>query len=493
MNEKKAKTVKAIDIVCTFFIATVLGSVTLLNLFQKNRPTVSESENRNLAEKPVFSASTLASGEYFEKLSLFFSDTFWQREQLVDFSKSMDVLRGVDYKINGKPFIILSGDLNKDDDETVMPVTEKPSTTTESTETDPPETEHNNTSNADSESEPQTNEDIPATTPNTQDKDPQTTKPSETNPPVNEPTESQKPEKDTNYDAEFFSNGMFIYGDAVYMQAGYIPSSIQSFMETAKKFENAFGYNVRVSVLAIPTSSMVFEGTPLDSAIRNQEVIFNTLPSLASPSINVVNTHAKMKEHKDEYMYFKTDHHWTNLGAYYAYTAFAESVGFTPTPLSSFEHIIINKEYHGSYYGYTKDERVKYFSDEIHVYIPTKPHTMQITTADSTRKYDCSIIRNRTTYLAFIGGDNAFTEINVPSNPQDRSILVFKDSFGDAFVPYLCEHYGNIYVVDPRYFKGDLGTTMADKKITDVLFVNSLTMVNSSKWSSMYNGLVPYR
>ena len=153
--------------------------------------------------------------------------------------------------------------------------------------------------------------------------------------------------------------------------------------------------------------------------------------------------------------------------------------------------MILNKDYHGSYYAYTKDERVKSFSDEIHAYIPTKKHTMTITTDQSTRNYDCSIIKNRTSYLAFIGGDNAFTHINVPSNPQERSILVFKDSFGDAFVPYLCGHYGNIYVVDPRYFKGDLGKTMADKKLSDVLFLNSLTMVNSSTWNSMYNGLLP--
>ncbi|MGM9624822.1 MAG: DHHW family protein [Eubacteriales bacterium] len=83
-------------------------------------------------------------------------------------------------------------------------------------------------------------------------------------------------------------------------------------------------------------------------------------------------------------------------------------------------------------------------------------------------------------------GDNPYTVINVPDNPQDRNVLVLKDSFGNALVPYLCEHYGNIFVVDLRYLKENLYDLFKDAGLTDILFVNNVQAANTSAWYRMY-------
>ena len=75
---------------------------------------------------------------------------------------------------------------------------------------------------------------------------------------------------------------------------------------------------------------------------------------------------------------------------------------------------------------------------------------------------------------------------NVPENPQDRNALVLKDSFGNAFVPYLCEHFGNIIVVDTRYTTMNVYEQLKDYGLTDIIFVNNVQAANSYSWSKKY-------
>ena len=200
----------------------------------------------------------------------------------------------------------------------------------------------------------------------------------------------------------------------------------------------------------------------------------------------------KLIEHKDEYVYFRSDHHWTMLGAYYAYCEFAESRGFEPTHLEDFKHSVINEEYRGAMYQFTLDERVRSFVDTLNIYVTQKPHTMTVYYATGGfLKFDtCIPTQISKHYSTLIGGDNPYTVINIPENPQDKSILVFKDSFGNAMIPFLCEHYGNIHVVDPRYAEFTLTEFFADQKFSDILFLNNIQSVNSSSWAKLYLKLI---
>ena len=100
--------------------------------------------------------------------------------------------------------------------------------------------------------------------------------------------------------------------------------------------------------------------------------------------------------------------------------------------------------------------------------------------------YDSCITPYGNNYVSFIAGDNPYTVINVPENPQDKNILVLKDSFGNAFVPYLCEHYGNIIVVDVRYTDMNVYEHLKDYGLTDIVFVNNVQAALSTTWSKMY-------
>ncbi len=292
-------------------------------------------------------------------------------------------------------------------------------------------------------------------------------------------------------DYDFLTSGMFIWGDAAYLTAGYSEYGAESFLQVMQYYRQLFP-ETRVSVMPIPVSSIVVDDPRLITRLTDQADSLARMNALYEGSgVRFVNVADTFLEHRSEYLYLKTDHHWTALGAYYAYTVFAESVGLTPAPLTEFTRKVLRSEYHGSLTTLTQDERLLAFSDVLEAYVPNVPCTMTITRTDgSALTYTSTIVPSHSNYLSFIGGDNPFTIINCPDNPQDLSILVLKDSYGDAFVPYLTLHYGNIIVIDPRYCEADLSEQFADYGLDDILFINNTQSVNTSAWIRLYLALV---
>ncbi len=607
---------KIIDVVCLSLAAALFGSVAVLNIVQKDRPTQSLTEKRELAKMPEFSLDSLCDGSYFSGVAAFVSDTFIGRDKIVALSEKMETLKGVDYSINGSNnFALLSpvdnptdnsseheelsnkltealdslnktnptgsGDSNPDENDgftnTVKDETATPETTPpEPPESNPPETEPATPTEPETEpetkSEPETETESETAKPEESETTPETEpEPTETTPETEAQNEvtgihlsktylkltvgsgsavsatvdtsnnegvmvkwsisdksvasitvnesgginvkgealgtatltcfygdvkqdckvevveiSTAAAQPSDGHADFLASGLFIYGDAVYTQAWYSDSAAEVYSQTVEYYKKLFGDAVNVSVVVAPVSSMVVDNEEVQSKIQNQDEMIQKIGAHMSADINFVNPYAEMYEHKDEYLFFKSDHHWTQRGAYYAYRAFAKSVGYEPTALEDFTYEIRNDNYSGSLYSWTADERVKYFKDTIEAFRPTKSHTMTVTGSNgAVNTYDTSIVNTNQTYVTFIAGDNPYTVINVPDNPQDKNILVLKDSFGNAFVPFLCEHYGNIIVVDVRYANFNIYDQLKDYGLSDIVFVNNAQAV-TSQWAQMY-------
>ncbi|MBQ7922922.1 MAG: hypothetical protein IJ325_10180 [Clostridia bacterium] len=287
--------------------------------------------------------------------------------------------------------------------------------------------------------------------------------------------------------ADFMDNGLFIFGDAVYTGGFYSDKNAKYYAQTAAYYKTLFGENTRMNIVVAPVSAVTIDNPEVKKKITDQQSALDKMAAHCDASVNFVDTYDSIYGHRDEYLYFKSDHHWTGRGAYYAYAAYAESIGLTPTPLDQFDYSVINDDYHGSMYSFTKDDRVLAFRDSVEVFMPRKEMTMTITTKNgTTATYDSCILEYNKNYLAFIGGDNPYTVINVPENPQDFNVLVLKDSFGNAFIPYLCEHYGNIIVVDTRYTDLNVYEHLKDYGLSDIIFMNNIEAANNSAWANMY-------
>ena len=520
---------KVTDIICLCLVAAFFGSLAIANIIQPERPTESLTEKRKLAVMPQFSVNSLVNGSYFKEISLFVSDTFIYRDQLVALSKKMDLLRGFNYSLGGdESFVLLDPTKKHDGDESddisdrlneafdslknnevskeeTKEITEKLTISKKTLKLTVGSGAALSVLSDDADFDPalaewKVSDAAIASVSVKYDGSVDVKGISEGNCTVtcshggasvscDVTVTAMNTSLSTSNDghADFLTDGMFIYGDAVYTQGYYSPTNAETYAKTALYYKNLFGGDTRVSIVIAPVSSMVVDNPEVKAKIPDQKEILDKMSALTDPTVNFVDTYSEMYEHHDEYLFFRTDHHWTQRGAYYAYCAFARSVGFDPTSLEDFDYTLLNDSYSGSMYQYTYDERVKDFSDSIEAFVSKKPHTMTVTSqSGAVNTYDSSVLLGNNTYVAFIAGDNPCTIINVPDNPQDMTALVLKDSFGNAFVPFLCENYGNIIVVDVRYASFNIYEQFKDYDITDIIFVNNIQAANSNAWAKMY-------
>ena len=200
-----------------------------------------------------------------------------------------------------------------------------------------------------------------------------------------------------------------------------------------------------------------------------------------SNNVTKIDICKNMRRHKDEYMYFRTDHHWTALGAYYAYEAFCASKGIDATPLSDYEKLEF-EGFLGTLYDKTKNNNLYKNPDTVFAYVPMGTNSIEV--LDRNGKTNTYSIVNKATdswypkanskYNCFIAGDNPLSTIHNEKKTDGSTIVVVKESFGNAFIPFLVDSYEYIYVVDYRYFDGDLCEFAKEKNADDLLFINNV-------------------
>ena len=185
--------------------------------------------------------------------------------------------------------------------------------------------------------------------------------------------------------------------------------------------------------------------------------------------------------HRDEYLYFQTDHHWTGRGAYYAYEAFCETKGIEPYTLMERE-VVKFEGFQGSLYKYLKLSTS--ITDIVYAYRPvSKSATMKFTDSSGNTIawniiHDVSDYPASLKYSTFAGSDNPYSEFHNPEVTDGSVCIVVKESFGCALMPYLVDHYSTIYEIDYRYWSGSL-TELAERVgATDMIFANNIMRIS---------------
>ncbi len=247
------------------------------------------------------------------------------------------------------------------------------------------------------------------------------------------------------------------------------------------------------SIILVPTTKSDDSGPRYRTILNNQKKLIDDIYTHISDKINKINIFDTLVEHIDENIYFRYDHHWTAMGAYYAYVEFCKSNNITPVRLDKLKKVLINSKWQGSIYNSTKDDRIKYATDEVYCYLPRKKHTMTYMDSNDYGTYhrDSCVLTDLNGYTAFLGGDNPYTVIEMEDNPKDKCILVLKDSYGNALVPFLCEHYGSIVVIDPRFAsEGFVETLKSISNVTDVLICSAVYQVEVGKYVGQMENII---
>lgn len=251
-----------------------------------------------------------------------------------------------------------------------------------------------------------------------------------------------------------------------------------------------------VSSIFVPSAIAFYGPEEFRTGDYSSIQALDTVHQILHPSVNFINVYDALRPHVDEYLYFRTDHHWTGRGAYYAYKEFARLKGLDARPLEAYELKKPEGTFLGSLYNYTnQNPLLTQNPDQGEFFIPenTVTHTRYSGAAMSDP--------TNTLFLAYdFPGDGhyaLYAEGDYPlvvaesSLKNGRSILVIKDSFANAFYPYLVDLYEKVYVIDPRYFSDPLVPFIEEQGINDVVFVNYTFTAGIEQWYAGYDEIVP--
>ena len=242
--------------------------------------------------------------------------------------------------------------------------------------------------------------------------------------------------------------------------------AIKSFSESQSK--------IPVRMMLVPDAANVLNHSlPALAKPEDQTQMFSMVRKDLGDSVEWIDVSTELNKHKTEKIYYKTDHHWTTLGAFYAFQAAAPSLGIEGDLSGKYVSYAVSDSFNGmlaSKSGVNLGEK-----EQIDIYVPTEEDTDLIVDyvdegKRSTSLYDSSKLKEKDQYTVFLGGNSSLLDIRTVSTSTKRLLLV-KDSFANSFIPFLTPYYREIVVVDPRYYSGTINDLMDSYRISEVLFL----------------------
>ena len=163
--------------------------------------------------------------------------------------------------------------------------------------------------------------------------------------------------------------------------------------------------------------------------------------------------------HSEEPVFYRTDHHWTSLGAYYGYTALLEAMGETPLPLEKAE--TVSDDFYGTLYSSSGVHWVA--PDTIERYVREDAVTVEDVYGGETHGlYVDSFLEEKDQYASFLGGNQPLYIVRNSAASSDKKLLLVRDSYSDSLAPFLCRHFAEIHLLDLRYNKTSVAQYAAD-------------------------------
>lgn len=421
-QKKKPSRIRSICNVLYVFIVAVIFLNLFIHMVFFPRSEVSERENRTLASFPSFSFSSLLDGSFTSGINVFFSDTVPGRDELT--TKAAAIKDKSGFRVGGIK-LHNAKTVNKENTESTE-VIEKQEESTETKEIKQAEANINLEDNA-----------------------------------------------------TLGDNGILVAGTRGLMLFGGNKEVGKQYAEVVNEYKNQLGEDVNVYCVLIPTSIEFYCPPSYKSHTGSELDSINNILGSLNENVKGVDVYTTLSEHCDEDIYFRTDHHWAPLGAYYAAESFAKVAKVDFPDISEYEKVT-KTGFVGTLYNFSNDIVLKNNPEDFVYY---KPQNVEYTTdyhsedsmanptsGDFFFEYpDGSPLM----YGTFMGGDNHIVHVNT-SVKNGRRLAIFKDSYGNAFSPFMISSFEDVYIIDMRYFKLNAINFMREYQITDLAFVNNV-------------------
>ena len=251
------------------------------------------------------------------------------------------------------------------------------------------------------------------------------------------------------------------YGKDDYLLEEYKkPKNSDRIIKIVNKFVNK--NDVNTSFMLVPTSINIYSDKldKINISYDEDKTIDYFKEKL---NVNFVDIRDELKNSKDKYLYYKTDHHWTTIAAGIAYNKF-KNIN------RSYDFETVNTDFLGTLYSKVLDKDLK--KDYI---LKVKDNNKYYVNGELGSLYDTSYLLKKDKYSYFLGGNKSL--ITIDNYKGSGDILIIKDSYANCFVPYVVKDYRRVHVIDPRYFNKSISEYIKENNIKEVLFVyNVLTL-----------------
>ncbi len=253
-----------------------------------------------------------------------------------------------------------------------------------------------------------------------------------------------------------------------------------------KRLTNNFNYvnqfveksPVPVTFALIPTQASIWaERLPEGAPNYDQRLVLSQ--AAQSSTARFVDLYDALYDHKDEAIFYRTDHHWTSLGAYYGYVGLSGALGYEPAPLEQYTKTTVSTEFYGTVFSSSGVRWVE--PDEMDIYVPEEGITVTSHTYDNKGNpveeprelYDRSYLEKKDKYSMFLGGQQPLGVVKT-GNSDKPKLLLIRDSYSDSLVPFLTPHFSEIHLIDLRYYKLSPSQYISDNGIDQALVLYSV-------------------
>ena len=228
----------------------------------------------------------------------------------------------------------------------------------------------------------------------------------------------------------------------------------------------------------IPGAATVWaERLPEGAPNYDQKLVIDR--AAQSTAAQFIDLYTPLMEHKSEEIFYRTDHHWTSLGAYYGYTGVAGALGLTPVPLTDYVKTTVSTDFYGTVFSSSGVRWVR--PDSMDTYVPEDGVTVTSYTYDAQgnpvevarQLYDESFLAKKDKYAMFLGGQQALGVVRTGHTDKPKLLLI-RDSYSDSLVPFLTPHFSEIHLIDLRYYKQSAAQYIQDNGIDTALVLYSV-------------------
>lgn len=260
------------------------------------------------------------------------------------------------------------------------------------------------------------------------------------------------------------------------------PQNTQRIIDTLTRFyEKVSQAKVNINLMLVPTAVTIHKDLlPQNAPASNQlETAQSIYTATEIPKIDC--TEFLFTGVSEGQLYYRTDHHWTTLGAYYGYLAFCAAKNLQPVSLTSLQKQTVTEDFAGTLYSKVNDYNHK--KDSITVYTNPEDH-LTVTYTDtgevSDSLYNFDYLTEKDKYSLFLNNIHSLIEIENQTSSSEDVLMLIKDSYANSIVPFLAHHYRKIYVFDTRYYKDGPSSFLSEhKEINDILLLYNMNTLDT--------------